>query len=279
MVRKLSVPYLAGPIFLTSPLPLSIPLRCVGRPRATFRFPPASRIRILAALMAEPEPNPDLLPTLRRLVRGLSALFWGLPSTLLVCVLMAVAEFPRVLGGSPPLVTTGLLLFGVFELSRFKPQERAWQLALDRAKLLAMVNFGLSPFVYFWSRLPSEAYYFQIVIALGFTGLLFLYQLNLVLQRLAAMLPDETLREDTRFFTRLNLTLMVVALGLIGGYHVLAGLDSLPQAVIEALDFGTVARVRFALVVVLVLLPVSMTMSLVWKARDVVLGSVFGSRS
>ncbi len=229
--------------------------------------------------MAEPEPNTDLLPSLRRLVRGLSALFWGLPGTLLVCVLMAVAEFPRVLGGTPPLIATGLLLFGAFELAHFKPQERAWQQAIDRAKLLALVIVGLSPFVYFWSRLPTEAYYYQIVIALAFLGLLFLYQLNLVLQRLAAMLPDETLREDTRFFTRLNLTLMMVALVLVGGYYLLAELDSLPQAVIEVLDLVQMARIRFAFVVVVVLLPVSMTMSLLWKSRDVVLSSVYGARS
>lgn len=225
-----------------------------------------------------PMTSPDLLPSLRRLVRGLSALFWGLPSTLLVCVLMAVAEFPRALGMIPPAATTGMLLFGVFELSGFQQQERAWQSALDRAKLLGLVNLGLSPFVYYWSRLPTEAYYFQIVIALAFTGSLFVYQLNLVLQRLAAMLPDETLREDTRFFTRLNLSLMVLGMVLVGGYQLLSHFDSLPQAVIEVLDFGQVARIRFALVVVLVLLPVSMTMSLVWKTRDVVLGSVFGPR-
>ena len=223
--------------------------------------------------------TPDLLPSLRHLVRGLTAIFWGLPSTLLICVLMAMGEFPRALGFLPPVVTTGLLLVGVFELSCYQPQERAWQLALDRAKLLALVNFGLAPFVYFWSRLPSEAYYFQIVIALAVTGLLFLYQLNLVLQRLAAMLPDETLREDIRFFTRLNLTLMLLGLVLVGGYHLLAQLDYLPQNVIEALELGQLARIRFALVVVLVLLPVSVTMSLVWKTRDVVLSSVFGARS
>lgn len=222
--------------------------------------------------------SPDLLPSLRHLVRGLTATFWGLPSTLLVCVLMAVAEFPRALGCAPPLITTGLLLLGAFELARFQPQERAWQTATERAQLLALVNFGLSPFVYFWSRVPTEAYYFQAVLALAVTGLLFLLQLNHVLQRLVALLPDETLREDTRFFTRLNLTLMLLGVALVGGWHLLARLNYLPQPVLEALDFGAVARIRFALVVVLVLLPVSVTMSLVWKARDVVLGSVFGAR-
>jgi len=126
---------------------------------------------------------------------------------------------------------------------------------------------------------PTEAYYLQAVIALAVTGLLFLLQLNHVLQRLVALLPDETLREDTRFFTRLNLTLMLLGLVLVGGYHLLAQFHYLPQAVIEALDLGQLARIRFALVVVLVLLPVSVTMSLVWKTRDVVLGSVFGPRS
>ncbi|MFA6546199.1 MAG: hypothetical protein WCS99_17400, partial [Limisphaerales bacterium] len=202
-----------------------------------------------------------------------------LPSTLLVCVLMAVAEFPRALGFLPPVATTGLLLYGVFELTCFQPQERTWQLALDRAKLLALVNFGLSPFVYFWSRLPTESYYYETVIALAFTGLLFLYQLNHVLQRLAAMLPDETLRDDTRFFTQLNLALMVFSVSLVGGYHLLERMDSLPRMVIEALDLLDMARMRFALVAVLVLLPISMTMSLIWKTKEVVIGSVFGSRS
>ena len=125
------------------------------------------------------------------------------------------AEPPAAGSRAAEFITTGLLLFGVCELARFKPEERTWQLALERAQLLALANLGLSPFVYFWSRQPGEAYYLQIILVLAFTGLLFLCQLNHVLQRLVAMLPDETLRADTRFFTRLNLTLMILALVLI----------------------------------------------------------------
>jgi hypothetical protein len=222
--------------------------------------------------------TPDLLPALRRLVRGLTAIFWGLPSTLLVCVLMAVAEFPRALGCAPPLITTGLLLLGTLELARFQPQERLWQTALERLQMLALANFGLAPFVYFWSRVPTEVYYLEAVLALAVTGLCTVLQLNLVLRRLVALLPDETLREDTRFFTRLNLTLILLGVTMVGGWHLLARLNYLPQPILEALDFGQVARIRFALVVVLVLVPVSVTMSLIWKARDVVLSTVFGPR-
>ncbi|NBV21691.1 MAG: hypothetical protein EBS05_07185 [Proteobacteria bacterium] len=222
--------------------------------------------------------TPDLLPSLRHLVRGLSALFWGLPSTLMVCVLMAVSEFPRALGCAPPIVTTGLLFYGIVELGRFQPQERAWQLALERARLLALANFALSPFVYFWSRLPTEMFFYQTVIALAVTGMLFLCQLNHVLQRLAAMLPDETLRDDMRFFTRFNLALMLGSACSFVGYQLLERASALPQGLIETMDLAQGMRARFALMVVLVLLPVSMTMSLVWKAKEVVLGGVFGPR-
>jgi hypothetical protein len=223
--------------------------------------------------------TPDLLPSLRRLVRGLTALFWGLPTTLLICVLMAMAEFPRTLGCAPPLIATGLLLLGTFELAHFQPTERTWQTAVERAQLLALAAFGLSPFVYFWSRVPSEEFYLQAVYVLAAAGLGLLLQFNHLLQRLAALLPDETLREDTRFFTRVNVTLMLLGVALLSGYLLLVRLRYLPPAVLEALEFGQVARFRFALVVVVVLLPVSVTMSLLWKARDVVLGTVFSPRA
>ena len=196
----------------------------------------------------------------------------------MVCVLMAVSEFPRALGCAPPIITTGLLFYGLIALGRFQPQERAWQLALERARLLALANFALSPFVYFWSRLPTEMFFYQTVIALAVTGMLFLCQLNHVLQRLAAMLPDETLRDDMRFFTRFNLALMLGSACSFAGYQALERASALPQGLIETMDLAQGMRARFALMVVLVLLPVSMTMSLVWKAKEVVLGGVFGPR-
>lgn len=223
--------------------------------------------------------SPDLLPSLRFLVRGLLVLFWGLPATLLACVLIATAELPRALGFLPALVSTGLLLYGLFELTRFRPQEREWRAALERAQLLGFTLFGLSPFVYFWSRMPSEDYYLQSLVALAFMGLVFVYQLNHVLQRLAAMLPDETLRADTQFFTQVNLTIMILAGVLAGTYHALDRMDALPPVLLETLDLLEGFRPRLTLVVLLVLLPISMTMSLLWKMKDTVLGMVYGARS
>src|SRR5262249_16846409 len=154
-------------------------------------------------------PKAELMRSLRRLVRGLSILFWGLPLTLLVCVRTTVSEWLRPLGILPPILTTALLLYSLFQLGHFQKHERVWVHALDRAKLLAIVTLGLSPFVFWWNQLPQVPFYFLGVGVLMLSGLLFLFNLNFVLQRLAAMLPDETLRIETRFFTSFNLYLLV----------------------------------------------------------------------
>ncbi len=97
--------------------------------------------------MPDPAPNTELLRSLGRLVRGLSALFWGLPLALLVCVNAAKTDVLKPFGIVPPLATTGLLAFGLWLLGDFQKQERVWRAALDRARVLSLINFGLSPFL------------------------------------------------------------------------------------------------------------------------------------
>src|SRR5436309_11336719 len=98
--------------------------------------------------MSEPAPNPELLTSLGRLVRGLSALFWGLPLALVVCVQTAKGEWFDKFGIIPPVAVTGLLLYAVGLLSSFQKQERVWGAALDRAKIFGLINLGFSPFLY-----------------------------------------------------------------------------------------------------------------------------------
>src|SRR5512142_212293 len=98
--------------------------------------------------MAELVPNAELMRSLGRLVRGLSALFWGLPTTLVVCFHTARADLLKNFGMLPPVVCTGLLLYGVWQMTSFQKQERVWRAALDRALWLSMINLGLSPFLY-----------------------------------------------------------------------------------------------------------------------------------
>src|SRR5579859_6568280 len=179
----------------------------------------------VSRVMLEVVPKPELMRALGRLVRGLSALFWGLPAALVICFHTARADSLKSFGIVPPVVCTGLLLHGVWQMSSFQKQERVWRRALDRALWLSMINLGLSPFLYWWNKMPGNVFFTIMVVLLIVSGLLFLGSLNAVLRRLGDMLPDETLRQETRQFTALNLnlvwaTFLLCALYLgVGQFH------------------------------------------------------------
>ncbi len=224
--------------------------------------------------MPDPAPNADLLRALGRLVRGLSLLFWGLPLALVVCVQTAKTDWLRPFGPALPIVVTGLLIYGLYHVGQFQKQERIWQNALDRAKLMALVNFGLSPFLYWWNRFPYHEFFATAIVLLGLCALIFLSHLNLVLLRLSAMLPDETLRQEARQFTAMNRGLLLAAL-LLSVAHL-----ALQHLALKALLAGQLLvlleRGSLWLMILLVLLPLAMTMALLWKTKEVILDSVFG---
>jgi len=233
--------------------------------------------------MSDSAPNAELLRSLGRLVRGLSALFWGLPIALVVCFNVAKTDLLKGYGIVPPLLTTGLLAFGLWQLGDFQRQERVWRLALDRARLFSLINFGLSPFLYWWNKIPANTVFLAMVLLLALSALLFLGSLNLVLRRLGAMLPDEALRLETRQFTALNLNLLfatfliaLVYLGLNQSHTVPLWLGAL----VAVLDRGSFwLRILLVLLplALLVLLPLAMTMALLWKTKEVILDNVFGA--
>ena len=229
--------------------------------------------------MPDSPPNPQLLSALGRLVRGLSAVFWGLPIALVVSVQTAKTDWLRSLGIAPPLIGLGLVYYGINLLGEFQKQERVWHLALDRARLLALVNLGLSPFLYWWNRLPGNPFYGAIVELMFVTSVLFLFTLNLTLRRLTAMLPDETLRLETRLFTTINGYLLMITLVFTSAYFLVArmeGFEHLALRALAVLDRAGIWVLVFAILIPM-LLPVAMTMALVWKIKEVILASVFGS--
>ncbi|MGZ8939031.1 MAG: hypothetical protein ACXW32_07460 [Limisphaerales bacterium] len=225
--------------------------------------------------MAETAPKAELMRSLGRLVRGLSALFWGLPLGLVVSVYVATNDWARPTHMFAPVLLLGMLFYGLNLLSDFQKQERIWREALDRAKLLALVNVGLSPFIYWYSRVPEETFFGIAVLMLMVTGLLFLFNLNHVLQRLAAMLPDETLRTETRVFGNLNLSLLTAILVLFSLFFILQQFDNLPESVRRILRVMEILRLW--LLVFLILLPMAMTMTLIWKIKEVIFASVFSN--
>jgi hypothetical protein len=228
--------------------------------------------------MSDLTPNPGLWPSLRSLVRGLSALFWGLPATLLVFCIHAVhSDVLRIFGIYPVILTTLWLVFGLWQMGRFQQQERVWTRVLERALVLAVVIAGLAPFLYWSGQRPAEAYYTRMSLLLFLCSLVFLGELNVVIRRLAAMLPDETLRAETRQLTTLNRVLLLLALVLLAVYFALDRMAFLPSEIVYRLQTG-IEKASLPAFVLLILLPLSVTMALLWKTRETVLEGVFGAK-
>ena len=218
--------------------------------------------------------NQDLLlPSLARVVRGLSCLFWGLPLALLACTRTALGDLWSQFGPGLPVVSCGLVWFGLKQLERFQTQERVWIRSVQRAELLALLNLALAPFTWWWSRRPEVSLFGASLLVLLFSGLGFLLALNHALRRLAALLPDETLRSDMRLFTAVN-TSLLCTLSLFAAAWTLVreaaiGPDSF-QNLLEVLE-----QARVVLVVSLGLPPVALTMTLVWKAKEAIVTDVY----
>jgi hypothetical protein len=224
--------------------------------------------------MLEPDAPSELLPSLGHLVRGLSVIFWSLPAALVACVQTAQADYLRLFGAFPPVLTTAALVYGLVLLGRFRASERVWKAALDRARFFAVINLGLSPFLFWWSRVPTNAFFSAMTETLAVSGTLFLLMLNAVLRRLTAMLPDETLRHETLVFTRLNSVLLLANLGLLLCSGVCHHLNWPPPGsgrwhfILERLAPWSLWS--------LVLVTTAMTMALVWKTKETIFQSVFG---
>jgi hypothetical protein len=158
----------------------------------------------------------------------------------------------------------------------FQKQERPWRSALDRAQLLGLVNVGLCPFLYWHNQMPDQPFFNAAIFLLALSAILFLFNLNVVIRQLGAMLPDEMLRHETRQFTTFNRWLLAVLLFFGLAYAILLQDPRLPAA-LGAL-FGWLQDFGFWGLTLFALLPLAMTMALIWKTKEVILDSVFSAK-
>jgi len=218
----------------------------------------------------------EVMRSLGQLVRGLSYLFWALPVTLLVDVETARSDCFGFLGDAafaPSVLAGAALYYSLRQMREFQKQERIWHQALHRAEILAVLNAGLAPFLFWWHRFPQFSFYLACVFVLAFSGLLFLMQINQLLRRLSAMLPDEALREETTMFTSLNTGLFLAALMGLVIYLGLAWADLLPAAIGKILTGENPAGQW--LLLFMSLMPLAMTLAILWKIKEVIFASIF----
>jgi len=222
----------------------------------------------------ETPPSVDAFrPVLGRLARGLSALFWGLPLALVLSVQsLTINPFGHLglVSLLAPSVGFALLFYGLVLLGTFPGPDRRWPANLDRTRFLALTCLGLSPFLHWYRRMPDTELFASAVHLLGLFGVGFLITLNGLLRRFTAALPDPLLRLETAAFTRINngclLALPLIVLAWILAWR----LTDAPVHVRLLLQW--IEPFRLFVLLFLTLLPLSMTMSLLWKTKETLLG-------
>ena len=230
-------------------------------------------------MMDDTDTQPDLFPALAGVVRGASILFWCLPVAMVVSIMSTLSNWTDAawpMGMLLPPVAFGMLWVGLWLLGAFHPQERVWQAALGQAKLMGLISVGLSPFLHWRHRAPDELYFTEAVWLLALVFSLYLIALNKTLARLAAMLPDETLRVESQLFSRVNRVLLAITSVGIMVMYLLARINEPPELLLRL--EATAVPARPWLFMVFVLIPVSMTMSLLWKTKESILAGVFQPR-
>lgn len=204
----------------------------------------------------------------------MSALFWALPLALLAFARHFLAIIPTLYDLVLPTVAAGLALYGLFRMSSYRPGERIWRSSLFRSQMLALLVVGLSPFLFLWSRVPSMDFFARAVALLLVVSLVFLVALLDTLERLAAMMPDDTVRGDASLFRGLTAYVVTVLAGVsvtlywrIAPGHLSEFLE-IPR---QPLGLG-----RQAILLLLILVPVAMAMAVTWKLKEVVLAAMVG---
>ncbi|MBL68578.1 MAG: hypothetical protein CMO74_10560 [Verrucomicrobiales bacterium] len=233
------------------------------------------------------------LAELRPLLRGLNALLIGLPLALVVCIPGAVGDWIRLfiivlldgtvppavwlLGLLPVLGAVGLLVVGVWQMARFQPDDADWQRDLFHSRLFVLLCLGLAPFLY-WAEAGTSVPGGEIVLRLNvlvFTvgAFVYLIHLNLLLRRLARLLPNVVLQADTRIFAKLNPLLLLLVLALVAFYQAIDGLFVAEGRLKMVMDAVNAQGGR--MVILLMLPSVATTLSMIWKARQTALRVIF----
>jgi hypothetical protein len=172
------------------------------------------------------------------------------------------------------MAATSLIWYGLSQVVRFQPQERIWTRAVTWASYSSILILGLMPFAHWWSRYPAQPLFVRGLYLLFFAGVSFGLALSHLLVRLSAMLPDEILRGDTRLFARVNQVLLLALMAMVAlDYAIVRFIAQIPPAWL--LVAAALHDNRSAFLLLGALIPLAVTMTLVWKAKETIIAGVY----
>lgn len=210
-----------------------------------------------------------VFPTTRellRIARGFSCLFWGLPLTVLLFFRAIDVAFLNQVRMPAYLLGVAVLYFGM-GLHYFCGLESPWWRRTARGGLFSsflLLYFG--PFVYWFSSMPRVGVYFVVnLILLMISVMWLLWSASWLSSKLGTLTGDAELAIEARVCAWSVVVLMLIP------SVVVVGVSSIMAARYESSLVSEMQGVRLVAPVwvqIFYLLPLSLTMVAVWKAKE-----------
>ena len=203
-----------------------------------------------------------------RLAQGFYFVFWGLLLTVLTgAQLLMPIDMPPF---AESFLGVGVLatLLGSWRLYQVRSLGKAWHQRIRQVFALAMLLTYFCLFFYWWRRIPMSTYLLGNVLAFAATGIVYVISFNRVVAVLAAALGRKDMVFESRMFGSGNIGLLLLPFACIIAYVI-------GMAVLQRSDpvseLGFLLGRANLLVIVVLLLPFSLTLSLAWSCKDAVL--------
>ena len=199
------------------------------------------------------------------LVKGFSRVFWGLALAAVLFLSQVQLEFFSGLHLPAYFIGTALHCWGLLTLRNAGKISARWNFCLMLAILLALAQIYFFPFVHWWKIMPYTSFFTFNVGALAAAVILSLYLINIIVADFFRYLSLKGERLEAQIYAGSVIAFMAVPLivavvfsGISAARYQTIFLDELIE---------TIHRVPIWLYVV-VTVPCSLTLAVLWKARD-----------
>ena len=203
-----------------------------------------------------------------RLAQGFYFIFWGLLTAVLVGsqLLMALGTrtFAEIFLGAGVLAT----LVGTWRLYQVRTLGEAWTSRTGAALSVAALMTYFCLFFYLWRRLPTNTYLMSNALAFIVTGILYVILFGRAVAAMATAFGRRNLALESQVFSAGNIGLLLLPFICALAYVLIMAAANKTSPLGELLFLLERANL---LVVVVLLLPFSLTLSLAWACKDSIL--------
>ena len=197
--------------------------------------------------------------------KGFSRLFWGLVLTAVLFLSQVKIEFFSGLRLPAYFVGTILHCWGLMTLRRAGKISDRWSFCLLLAILLALSQIYFFPFVYWWKNMPYIFFFTFNVGAMTVAVILSLYVVNIIVADFFRHLSLKGERLEAQIYAGSVIAFMAVPLIVAVVFSSISA--SRYQTMFLGEFFDLIRRIPIWLYVI-VTIPYSLTLAVLWKARD-----------